>query len=43
MRSAVLYRVMAVLLVVIAVALLFGHEATAGRGPLPEGSELVID
>ena len=42
MRSAVLYRVMAVLLVVIAVALLFGHEAAVGRGPLLQGPELVI-
>lgn len=42
MRSAVLYRVMAVLLVVIAVALLFGHEAAVGRGPLLHGPELVI-
>lgn len=41
-RSAVLYRVMAVLLVVIALALLFGHEAEIGRGSLLQGPELVI-
>jgi uncharacterized membrane protein YfcA len=33
---------MAVLLVVIALALLFSHEAAAGRGPLLQGPELVI-
>lgn len=42
MGSAVLYRVMAVLLVVIALALLFAHEAAAGRGPRLQGPELVI-
>lgn len=42
MRSAVLYRVMAALLVFIAVALLLGHEAGIGRGPMLHGPELVI-
>ena len=42
MRANTLYRVMAVLLVVIAGVLLFGHEATTANGPALQGTALTV-
>ena len=42
MKSATLYRVIAVLLVAIALALLFGHELTAVQGPALDGWALYL-
>lgn len=42
MRSAMLYRVMAMLLVLIAVALLFGHEASSDASALLGGRSLIL-
>jgi uncharacterized membrane protein YfcA len=41
LKSATLYRVLAVLLVAIAAVLLFGHEVRAGAGPAFRGAALV--
>ena len=42
LKSKTLYRVLAVLLILIAVALLFGHEPTTNSQPLLTGAPLVI-